>query len=147
MVGAMPDDPGDGVIHLIVPSDAGAVRKALQVIFGATALQRLQAADRDSAEIVLAEVMNNIVEHAYATLRGEIDITIRREVDGLACTVVDRGHAMPDARLPAGTLTTTPADLPEGGFGWHLIRELARDLVYQRVGDRNELSFRLTLEQ
>ena len=36
-------------------------------------------------------------------------------------------------------------DLPEGGFGWFLIRELTHDLTYRRDGSRNHLSFRMVL--
>jgi serine/threonine-protein kinase RsbW len=32
-------------------------------------------------------------------------------------------------------------DLPEGGFGWYLIRTLARDVRYDRNGVTNCLTF------
>ena len=38
-------------------------------------------------------------------------------------------------------------DLPEGGFGWHLIRSLARDLAYVRRQDLNTFSFRVDASQ
>jgi serine/threonine-protein kinase RsbW len=56
---------------------------------------------------------------------------------------------MPKDGLPEGRLVTLAetATLPEGGFGWFLIRTLSRDLDYRREGGRNLLSFRLDTHQ
>lgn len=142
----MPADPQEDVIRLVLQSDARSVRTALRELFVAAPMRHLPEAERDTAEIVLAEVLNNIGEHAYAMSGGEIEVTIRHGADGLACTVIDRGVRMPGATLPRGEMPPL-ADLPEGGFGWHLIRVLARDLTYRREADRNELRFRLRPEQ
>ena len=145
----MPSDTGSGLIRLVVPSDPLAVRDALHGLFQGQTLRLLPDAERGTAEIVLAEVLNNVVEHAYASASGEIEVTIRVAGGALTCTITDRGNHMPGHMLPDGLLDIPPAlaDLPEGGFGWHLIRALASDLAYRRVGDRNELSFRLEKEQ
>ena len=37
-------------------------------------------------------------------------------------------------------------DLPEGGFGWGMIRDLTDDLSYRRDGARNELRFTVDLD-
>ena len=100
--------------------------------------------------IVLAEALNNIVEHAYAgTCCGEITLTLWQSEGEVACRITDRGHAMPDEVLPAGVLKdhAESAELPEGGFGWFLIRTLSRDLRYARLGTLNELTFVLGGEQ
>lgn len=99
------------------------------------------------AEMVLAEVLNNVVEHAYA---GRTDGWIKIEI---ACTsadlrvrVSDRGISMPGLELPAGEEQDldVPIDaLPEGGFGWFMIRTLTADLAYSRVDDRNVITFRI----
>ncbi len=145
----MPSDPASGVIRLVVPSNPLAVRDALQGLFQGQTLRLLPDAERGTAEIVLAEVLNNVVEHAYASASGEIEVTIRVEKGALTCTITDHGRHMPGNILPDGRLAIplAVADLPEGGFGWHLIRALASDLDYRRVGDSNELSFRLKNEQ
>jgi serine/threonine-protein kinase RsbW len=152
----MPDDPQDPggsqdeVIRLVLRSDARSVRAALRELLVTSPMRRLPEADRDTAEIVLAEVLNNIGEHAYALAGGEIEVTVRHGAEGLVCTVIDRGVRMPGAKLPAGDLHALPpalADMPEGGFGWHLIRMLARDLTYRRMPDHNELRFRLSPDQ
>ena len=55
---------------------------------------------------------------------------------------------MPNGRAPLGDNPRDYAradELPEGGFGWFLIRELAHDLVYDRENGENFLIFRMAI--
>jgi len=92
-----------------------------------------------TVELVLAEVLNNVTEHAYADSAGDVSVTLRPTRGGLACQVVDRGRAMPGGLLPEGHLPVM--DLPEGGFGWHLVHKLTQDLHYHRAAGENRLGF------
>lgn len=94
----------------------------------------------DRIELVLAEAMNNITEHAYADVAGLIRVVIRRRADGLVIRLLDRGSAMPGLALPVGRLPETNADsLAEGGYGWFLIRSLSQRLMYRRCRTGNVL--------
>ena len=139
----MPSDPR--VVRLVFDSDPMAVRTALRMLFEGRPLHRLSEDDRGTAEIVLSEALNNIVEHAYAVHRGKIEVSVRVAQGALICTVIDQGLPMPGECLPEGRLPEVRGveELPEGGFGWHLIRTLSRDLAYRRIDGRNELRFRL----
>ena len=132
--------------RIVIPSDPMAVRQGLKSLFESLMLRRLDEADRGKAEIVLAEALNNIVEHAYADGAGEIELTISVNQRGLSCRIVDHGAPMPQGTLPSGQLAA-PETLPEGGFGWHLIRSLSEDLRYARIAGQNQLTFRLPAEQ
>jgi len=135
-----------GTVRLVFPAEPYAVRAALERLFAALPPGLLDDDARASAEIVITEVLNNIVEHAYAGVVGEIDLTIRPLEDGLHCMVTDRGTPLPDCALPGDGLPPTDAevgDLPEGGFGWYLIRTLSQDVTYLRIGSANRLTFRL----
>lgn len=94
-------------------------------------------------EIVVAEAVNNIVEHAYRDVdRGSV--VVRAAVTGnvLRMLLVDEGAALPGAELPEGkpaNIDTAPDDLPEGGFGWFMIRALTRSIRYRRWRGRNHL--------
>lgn len=132
--------------RILIPSDPIAVRQGLKSLFESLLLRRLDDTDRGKAEIVLAEALNNIVEHAYADGTGEIELTICLNRRGLNCRIIDHGAPMPGGAMPGGVLTA-PEDFPEGGFGWHLIRTLSEDLRYARVAGRNQLTFRLATEQ
>ena len=148
---AMSDDadtPGwkGGTLRLVFPSDPMAVRDALHLLVKGLPED---GADQGLVELVLAEALNNVVEHAYAGRNGQIELTIQRSQSGLRCAIVDEGHPMPNGTLPTGNLDAafSSDSLPEGGFGWHLIRSLSHDLRYDRQKGRNHLSFRILGEQ
>lgn len=131
-------------IHLVIASDQLAVRQALAELLAAPSLCSMECDLRGRVEIVLAEVLNNIVEHAYAHHQGEISLELSTDPTGIACCIQDSGAEMPGLILPEGKLAPhDPDDLPEGGFGWFLIRTLTEDLSYRRHGGTNELRFRL----
>ena len=136
-------------LHLQIDGTPMAVRSCLREIFSAPILAHLCDADRGTAEIVLAEALNNIVEHAYAKHTGTIAVDLAIDGTELLCKIVDHGIAMPGEVLPTGELRIFDnwQDLPEGGFGWHLIRTLSRALTYHRRDNANVLCFRLDARQ
>lgn len=109
------------------------------------------ASDEDltAVELALAEILNNVVEHAYEdTGLGDMEIDIEADGPDLHFRILDWGEPMPKGRLPMGNAadTTRPAaEQEEGGYGLYMIRQLARKLRYARLGDRNQISFRITL--
>ncbi len=133
-----------------IPGTEIAVRNGLADTISALRVLNLSGEDYGTIELVLAEVMNNIVEHAYAdSPDGVIELTIQPKERGLYCTFNDNGHPMPDGTVPLGNLSSLNCevdDLPEGGFGWFLIRDLARDLEYKRKCGKNILTFRIAIE-
>lgn len=124
---------------LVLRAEPASVRAALRGITSVPPVADLTADQRATVELVLAEVLNNVAEHAYAERSGHVAVTVVLVPAGLACEVVDEGAAMPGGTLPAGRLPDD--DLPEGGFGWHLIRTLTRDLTYRRQRGTNRLGF------
>lgn len=100
----------------------------------------------DTSQIILGEVLNNVVEHAYSFEEGHpIELSIWLTKDGLRCEVVDRGVPMPNGVPPAGTLPEFDGSLrealPEGGFGWAMVRKLTDNLQYFRTDGINKLQF------
>jgi serine/threonine-protein kinase RsbW len=145
---------------LTIAANSMSVRRGLKRLFAAAPLKGLSDDFRGTAEIVMAEALNNIVEHAYAGNAavgshigqkdglGEIEISVDMNDDTLSCCVIDRGSAMPNLELPQGAPhDLTPGnDLPEGGFGWFLIRSLVQDLRYTRKDNQNLLQFRVVAD-
>lgn len=100
----------------------------------------------DASQIILGEVLNNVVEHAYSFEEGRpIELSIWLTEGGLRCEVVDHGVPMPNGVPPAGTLPEFDGSLlealPEGGFGWAIVRELTDNLQYFRTDGINKLQF------
>lgn len=131
-------------------SSTFAVREALDRFLVALTPLSLDSEEHAAVEMVLAEALNNIVEHAYPSVLndGPIRITGDHHHDGLHIHIVDEGLAMPDGKLPLGLAPAIDMgilDLPEGGFGWFLIRDIAKDVVYARVGHENQLKLRVAV--
>ncbi|WP_333818251.1 ATP-binding protein [Tabrizicola sp.] len=134
-------------LHLAFTATPVAIRDSLQRMLTLPPLCGLSEDGRGMAELVLAEVLNNVAEHAYANRPGPVTVSIGQTPQGLRCVIVDQGrampgHALPEGRLP-GSLGPALEDLPEGGFGWHLIRSLTQGLSYTRVDGCNRLQFLL----
>ena len=145
----VPPVRADGV-EVVFPPTALGVRRALARVTRGLRARSIREADLQTLELVLAEAMNNVVEHAYLDRTGgDIALQVSDIGGALRCVIHDGGGPMPDGTLPKGHLP--PAGLPlaeqrEGGFGWHLIRELSTDLVYVRSRNRNQLTFLVPLE-
>lgn len=125
------------------------VRRGIHEAMDALERCDLSAEEMGSVEIVLAEALNNIVEHAYPQDDpGDIRLTLRLRRTGLMVEIRDRGRPMPNGRAPLGNHPMVEFDqdpMPEGGYGWYLIRELVQDLIYDRRDGENFLVFRLTI--
>lgn len=140
-------------LELVLDSDWIAVRGALSQVLIALEPRSLTPDQQGTLELILAEVLNNIVEHAYEEQLGTIALRLRAEEQAVWCEVMDQGREMPGGTPPTGGTIPTEAelaalavqDLPEGGFGWSLIRALTQDLHYEREGMTNRLSFRFSL--
>jgi serine/threonine-protein kinase RsbW len=103
----------------------------------------LDCGKAEDVEIVLAEAINNIVEHAYTGLPGG-KVCLRTFIGDhqLMICLMDSGHPMPNEQIPPAVLAPLPtetANLPEGGFGWYLIQSLTTAVRYQRKKDENNL--------
>ena len=123
-----------------------AIRGVLVAIEAALADADPDLASR--AELVLAELLNNVQRHGGAEDAGagarpvRIVLQLSLRGDGLVAVLIDDGCAIPPGCLSAPALPD-PESLPESGFGWSLIHILATDLHYWREMPCNILSFRV----
>lgn len=144
---------GSGCIEFRFAATEKAVRRSMVQIHQALQKMDIQPADIAVAELVLAEALNNVMEHACDDFEdGKIDLAIclnlKRKKLWLECQIRDPGIAMPGGHPSMGRAADPLAaieDLPEGGFGWMLIRELSEIIRYSRVDGKNHhfLAYRL----
>ena len=137
-------------VDIRVESSGLAVREALQQLGDGLERFDLGPEEAGTVQLVMAEILNNIVEHAYPPRGpvGPIHIRGNMASDGLHLEISDRGRPMPEGKLPIGRrqpVDVALPELPEGGFGWFLIQDLARDLRYLRRGAENRLSLRIAV--
>ncbi|WP_240514071.1 ATP-binding protein [Paramylibacter kogurei] len=107
---------------------------------------RLKSHCEDVA-IVLAETLNNVVEHAYkGSAKGDISLFVGVDTDQLCCEVRDFGEKFPG--IPHPQEMSGPEqnfeDLPEGGFGWFLIQSLTTKI--ESVSDDDSNCIRLIFD-
>lgn len=137
-------------IEKTIPADYRWVRRVIHEIEDEFFAAGIPSEDIGSISIVLAEALNNIVEHAFDSNEGQtIVLVMRARRTSLLFEIRDKGRPMPKGRAPVGNHPMSEFNqfdaLPEGGYGWFLIRELVQDLVYDRQNDENILFFRYRL--
>ncbi len=138
------------MLDLTIHGDLHAVRRSLDRISTTLANKGIDPDMQGTVEIILAEIMNNIVKHAYDSVpNGHITVKLREDGGDLTFEIMDEGTALPASAVRGSDpdfINTPVEDLPEGGFGWQLIRSIAHNLDYQRADGKNLLSFRLPLD-
>lgn len=148
-VGGTGDDCCAPLVRLVFPGDPMAVRQALERVMAELRALPIRPDDCGTVEIVLAEVLNNIVEHAYGGHDpGLIELALSHQDQAVCIELADNGAPMPGGAPPEGKAAVIGHQLeklPEGGFGWFLIRSMADQLTYRREEGCNRLSFRLLL--
>jgi len=108
----------------------------------------VSAKDTENIELVLAEVLNNVTEHAYRGTSGPVEMILTIAAGAVECTIRDQGRPMPGGAPPKGHVPRPdcPVEaLPEGGFGWFIIHRFTRDLTLQSCEGWNVLHFVLPL--
>jgi serine/threonine-protein kinase RsbW len=102
-------------------SDPEIVHSILQRATDELGTGNSSANDKANVEIVMAEAINNIIEHAYQFERNQpVDILLTEHCGYLTITFVDEGRPMPFGQIPAensNDINCSPNNLPEGGFG------------------------------
>jgi len=120
--------------------DFSAVETCVATVFQHVPQKCWSSIERDSVEIALTEILNNIVEHGGHTARSA-PVRISWNLSAvLEFEILDYGKAFPADECPQGAMPD-PMNLPEGGFGWGLIHLLTDDLWYERVNQKNILRF------
>ena len=136
------------LFQLAIISGENAARDASQHATKQLTKINLPIEELSTVELVLAEALNNIVEHAYPEPKkpGPIRLWGTHQTNGVHIRIEDEGLPMPGGQAPVGmqpNLNVGVSALPEGGFGWFLIHDLAKDINYRRLGEMNRLDMRL----
>lgn len=149
----LPGVPGSAALafQTELTSSALNVRQAVIDLRDSLMLLRFDDDTAGSVELAAAEALNNIAEHAYCgSADGTIEMTAYVDGSALYLSIIDEGKPIASAELPEGAVPEIPenrSDLPEGGFGWSIIRQLCDDVQYHRQNNRNALLIRFARHQ
>ncbi|USD38069.1 MULTISPECIES: ATP-binding protein [Ferrimonas] len=113
-------------------------------------LSALPLEDAGLVELAVAEIGNNVVEHAYGNRPGgSLEIRYRQWADGIEIVLVDEGIAMPEAqrqRVTEPQLLELNPDDPStwltSGRGLGIVGQVMDSQSYSREDQRNY--FRMT---
>jgi serine/threonine-protein kinase RsbW len=127
----------------VIAANPAAVRGLLERLERGPALEGLSVDARDCTLLVLAEVLNNVVEHGYAGAPGWIGLMPLPGRPGLGWRIVDRASR---AATPAAMARDMPVQAAEGGFGLPLIRALTDRVALRRKRGMNILTLEVRAE-
>jgi serine/threonine-protein kinase RsbW len=95
-----------------------------------------------NVQIVLGEALNNIIEHGFEYEgSGLIEIEISVSEKEIVVRLCDNGIAFtpPEASQTPLQNKDDLNGLPEGGFGWFLIKEITSSVKFTRSAGKNHL--------
>ena len=146
-----PKSSKDAHAHFVIDSTFEAVASLAEQIAQACRSAYPETSDLpDTVHLCVAEALNNVVEHAY---QGAPDKQIFADLhvssDQCTITLMDEGRPMPGGEPPAGVCGFDIEDLdglPEGGFGWMMIRVQMDGVSYERRGDCNVLQLTKSIQ-
>jgi anti-sigma regulatory factor (Ser/Thr protein kinase) len=138
----MPTDPASAPplavcnLSMTLKSDPFAVRDAIGHAMQHLGHCAFPADICNTVELVLAEALNNVVEHAFAHSSGTIRLALRQSGDHLLCSISDggmaihggvprKGHSRPTTTtaFPPRGLWLVSDSQPDSGFDLHTRRK------------------------
>ncbi|MBV0913342.1 ATP-binding protein [Anianabacter salinae] len=129
----------------VFPATALSVRRVLENLMRDMRLAGFGADTCAELELLLAELMNNVVEHGRPRAApGILDVKLTASRRGVAVEVRDDGRPLPPHLLCAPVLPAgDAAGAAEGGYGWPLIHMLGEGLRHDRQAGWNVTALRL----
>lgn len=97
--------------------------------------------------LALDELLSNIIRCAYP--EGEthsIRLFLAARGDTLFCTLIDSGRAFDPLSLPPPDIDADIDTRNIGGLGVHFVRQVMKDVRYERVGGNNVLRMKHSLD-
>lgn len=100
---------------------------------------------RYKAQLLLEEIVSNVVRHGFggdASQRIHVGVTVDAEC--ISLVVEDDARAFdPLHDAPEPVVTASLRDRPIGGLGLHLVKCIADEVAYERLGSSNRLRMQL----
>lgn len=93
--------------------------------------------------LVLEELFVNTLRHGGCEgVANAAHVRLRCEADGVEVEFRDRGRPFDPTTAPGANIQAPLEERRGGGLGIHLVREIMRDLHYERDGEWNQIGMR-----
>lgn len=100
-----------------------------------------------AVNLALEEVVSNVIAHGYDDAAAHrIGVELRALGDAVEVAVEDDGRPFNPLTAAAPDVEVSLDERDVGGLGVLLVRKLMDDVTYERVADRNVLTFKKQME-
>ncbi len=124
-------------VKIALTSDPAVVQE-LRPRLTTLALESGLSSAADPFASAVTEALNNCIEHAYGNVR-ERPIELTWTADARSVQTALRDWGKPMEHLPRGTCPD-PLSMPDGGWGWFIIRSCTDEVIYSTGPDGNLLT-------
>lgn len=125
----------------------GALSELPRLVEGIASLQ-LPEEPEFQLNLALEELFTNAIEHGGCTgMRGAVEIRMEPAGGGVRVEYRDRGTPFNPLAAPEPSLDAPLAERAAGGLGVHFVRQVMRNLQYDRSGEWNRLTMELPLPE
>ncbi|MBN1201620.1 MAG: ATP-binding protein [Anaerolineae bacterium] len=124
--------------ELVIPATYEALAQITPFI--ESVIDPAQSCLRAQLALAVHELCANIVQHGYGGTEGQI--TLEAELNGQTLIVSVQDGAPNPYTPPAEIVPPNPLDLPESGWGMHIIHQVMDEVSHQRLpaGNRWQLT-------
>ena len=138
------------LIRLIVPGEQARVEDLNTSLEAVLTRHRIDAGVRGDVRLIVEELASNAIAYGGGADgadvgQHELSVDIAIAGDLLTLEFRDEGAPFDPMSVPAPDLDADILDRPIGGLGLYLIRKIAEDTRYQRIGDCNVLQVSLRI--
>lgn len=133
----------DSTIHMTVDSRLGDAALAGLAVRGIAQGFGLDETEAYLLELAVVEAVSNVIRHAYGGRPGHpVELSVTASEQGMAVEIRDRGVPMDTAILDRAGEFVEPenvSDLPEGGLGLSIIKQVMDEVSYTSKDGVNTL--------
>jgi anti-sigma regulatory factor (Ser/Thr protein kinase) len=100
--------------------------------------------------LCIDELVTNTILYGYDDgAEHRIEVTVRLGEDSVVTTIEDDGRAFDpfSSHEPPAQIGMAIDDRPIGGLGIHLVATMMTEVGYDRIGDRNRVTLRRSLQE
>ena len=91
----------------------------------------LDPATAHDVRLAAEEVCSNVIAHGYPGSAGPVTLRLERRPHAVVVTVEDTGVPFDPASAPEPRLDAEWDQRPEGGLGWHLVRQVMDEIRHE----------------